>query len=189
MALRKKSVKVKAGGREKVNLLSGGLENMTYRDLKRRAISLGMPFPNACAADWGRLTNFVLHTENKPDNSLIDQYDDWVDGILEERGYAKDDPLRNYQLRLGFVGEENVENQKKRTKRVKGLEKPKKPKREKDDLGLWKGTKKSYTFELTNKGYDLERIIRRVTKKFPDAKPKSIQQWHRAALRKMNSGK
>lgn len=44
--------------------------------------------------------------------------------------------------------------------------------------------KKSYTYELTNKGYTLERITRRVMKKFPEAKPKSIQQWYRAALRK-----
>ena len=64
------------------------------------------------------------------------------------------------------------------------LPKPKKPKREKDESGLWKGTKKSYTYELTNKGYTLERITRRVMKKFPEAKPKSIQQWYRAALRK-----
>ena len=43
---------------------------------------------------------------------------------------------------------------------------------------------KSYAFELTLKGYSIDRIIRRVMKKFPDANPKSIQQWYRAALRK-----
>lgn len=183
MAKKKRGPKITTGSKEKMNLLSGGLENMTYRDCKRRAISLGMPFPDACAADWNKLSQFILRSPNKPDNSLIDKYDDWVDKILEERGYEKDDPMRNYQLRLGFIGEEAVENQKK-VKRVKGLEKPKKPKREKDELGLWKGTKKSYAFELTLKGYSIDRIIRRVMKKFPDANPKSIQQWYRAALRK-----
>ena len=68
-----------------------------------------------------------------------------------------------------------------------GLEKPKKPKKEKDDNGLWKGTKKSYVFELTYKGLSIDRITRRVQKRFPDAKDKSIQQWYRAALRKQKN--
>ena len=59
-----------------------------------------------------------------------------------------------------------------------------KPKKEKDGYGLWKGTKKSYTFELTNKDYSFDRVCRRVLKKFPDANKKSIQQWYRLALRK-----
>lgn len=171
------------GGKEKLSIMGGGIGNMTYRDCKRRAVALGMPFPEACAADFGRLASWIAKTENKPDTSLIDKYDDWMDKILEERGYPADDPMRNYQLRLGFIAEDTVTKQKK-TRKIKGLPKPKKPKREKDDQGLWKGTKKSYTFELTNKGFSLERITRRVMKKFPEANPKSIQQWYRAALRK-----
>ena len=171
------------GGKEKMGIMSGGLGNMTYRDCKRRAVALGMPFPDALEADWGRLASYIAKTTNKPDTSLIDKYDDWMDKILEERGYAKDDPMRSYQLRLGFIAEDTVTKQRK-VKRIKGLPKPKKPKREKDESGLWKGTKKSYTFELTNRGFKLERIIKRVKKKFPEAKDKSIQQWYRAALRK-----
>ena len=171
------------GGKEKMEIMSGGLGNMTYRDCKRRAVALGMPFPDALEADWGRLASYIAKTTNKPDTSLIDKYDDWMDKILEERGYAKDDPMRSYQLRLGFIAEDTVTKQRK-VKRIKGLPKPKKPKREKDESGLWKGTKKSYTFELTNRGFKLERIIKRVKKKFPEAKDKSIQQWYRAALRK-----
>lgn len=169
------------GGKEKIKLLSGGLNNMTYRDCKRRAISLGMPFTEACIADWGKLMSFISRAEQKPDNSLIDQYDQWVDKILEQNGIPKDDILRSYQLCLGFVSED--ENRQKKPKRIKGLEKPKKPKREKDAKGLWKGTKKSYTYELVDKGFSFERIVRRVQKKFPEAKEKSIQQWYRAALR------
>ena len=59
----------------------------------------------------------------------------------------------------------------------------KKPKKEKNELGLWKGTKKAYTFELTLKGYDLERVTRRVLKHFPEANEKSIKQWYKAALK------
>ena len=65
MAKKKRGPKITTGSKEKMNLLSGGLENMTYRDCKRRAISLGMPFPDACAADWnksflGLLINLII---------------------------------------------------------------------------------------------------------------------------------
>lgn len=176
----KKSLKL---NKDKLKIMGSGLENMTYKDMKRRAVSLGMPFPDACSADYNGLASYIHKSENKPDNSLIDEYDKWMDHQLELAGYEKDDPMRSYQLNLGFIGEDAITKQKK-VKRVKGLEKPKKPKKEKDTNGLWKGTKKSYVFELTLKGMPLERIIRRVQKKFPDAKEKSVQQWYRAALRK-----
>lgn len=172
------------GGSSKFKLVSQGMENMTYKDMKRRAIALGMPFPEALIASFHELAYWVRTSPNKPDSSLIDKYDLYMDKLLEERGYAKDDPMRSYQLNLGFISEENVDNQKKIVrKRIKGLEKPKKPKKERDGRGLWKGTKKSYTYELTDRGYDFERVVRRVLKKFPDAKEKSIQQWYRQALR------
>ena len=180
---KKNKANKKAPSKEKLNLLSSQGMNMKYRDLKRRAIILGMPFPDACSADYNGLASWIHHSDNKPDNALIDEYDKWMDQQLELAGYPKDDPMRNYQLNLGFIGEDAVTKQKK-TKRVKGLEKPKKPKKEKDDNGLWKGTKKSYVFELTYKGLSIDRITRRVQKRFPDAKEKSIQQWYRAALRK-----
>lgn len=172
------------GSKEKLQLVKDGFENMTYRDCKRRAVALGMPFPEACEADWGRLASYIDKANTKPDPSLIDKYDDWVDKILEERGYAKDDPMRNYQLRLGYISEDAVTKQRTQ-KRVKGIPKPKKPKREKDEHGLWKGTKKSYTYELTKKGYSFDRVLRRVLKKFPEANEKSVNQWYKAALRKI----
>lgn len=185
----KKQHQVK-GSPEKVKMIGrlGGLRNMTFKDLQRQAIMLGMPFPEVPQSDFFRLESFILNSPNEPDKSLIDKYDDWMDKVLEERGYSKDDPMRNYQLRLGFVSEDAVTKQKK-FKRVKGIPKPKKPKREKDERGLWKGTKKSYTFELTARGYDLERVIRRVQKKFPEANDKSIKQWWRAAKRKVGGEK
>lgn len=178
---RKKDHRI-GGPKEKLSLMGGGFANMTYKDVKRRAISLGMPFTDAVIADFGKLASYIQKTDARPDTSLIDLYDNWIDEQLEERGYAKDDPMRNYQLRLGYIGED--EQGKEKVKKIKGLPKTPKPKREKDEQGYWKGTKKSYTFELSAKGYPIERIIRRVTKKFPDANPKSITQWNRAYLRK-----
>lgn len=172
------------GGKEKVKLVSsaGGIGNLTYREAKRRAVILGMPFPDACSASFPQLIQFIIHTENKPDSSLIGQYDEWVDKQLESLGYDKSDPIRSYQLRLGFISEDTVTKQKTK-KKIKGIPQPK-PKKEKDGYGLWKGTKKSYTFELTNKDYSFDRVCRRVLKKFPDANKKSIQQWYRLSLRK-----
>lgn len=181
MAKKKNSLKLTTG---KLKVLGSGVDNMTYKDLKRRAVILGMPFPDACAGDFSKLQSWIYKSVNTPDNSLIDKYDDWMDKQLELAGYPKNDPMRHYQLRLGFISEDRETGEPK-VRRVKGLEKPKKPKREKDENNLWKGTKKSYTFELTSKGLELERIIRRVLKKFPDANPKSIQQWYRAAQRNL----
>lgn len=175
--------------REKYAMLgamNSGSGSMTYKDIKRQAIILGMPFPDATGNSIGALLNYISNTSNKPDPSLIDKYDEWMDFQLSERGYSKDDPLRSSRLRLGFLGEEQ-EDGTRRSKRIKGVKKPKekKPKREKDERGFVSGTKKSYTIELASKGYDLERITRRVLKKFPEANAKSISLW----VRRFQKGK
>ena len=146
-----------------------------------------MPFPDACAAGVFDLIKYISNSTNKPDKSLIDQYDEWADKQLEAIGYDKTDSIRNSRLRLGFLGEEGEDGIRK-LKRVPGIKKPKekKPPRERDSFNLIKGTKKSYCYELTEKGFDQERVVRRMKKKFPDANEKSIQLWYRAAKRKLN---
>lgn len=146
-----------------------------------------MPFPDACSAGVFDLLHYIQSSEERPDKSLIDKYDDWMDKQLETIGYSKDDPLRNSRLRLGFLGEEG-ENGQRRTKRVPGIKKPreKKPPRERDEFNLIKGTKKSYVWELTAKGFDIDRIIRRMKKKFLEANEKSINLWYRMAKRNIN---
>lgn len=177
------SLKKSRGKYELLGSMRSGGGSMTYKDIKRQAIILGMPFPDATGNSIGALLNYINSTSNEPDPSLIDKYDEWMDFQLSERGYAKDDPLRSSRLRLGFLGEEQ-EDGSRRSKRIKGVKKPKeKKKRQKDERGLVVGTKKSYTFELTSKGYDLDRVTRRVLKKFPDANAKSISLWYRKAKR------
>lgn len=188
--VKKKKDKRKAPSKEKHNLLTASGRNERYKDLKRKAVILGMPFPDAAAAGVFDLINFINNSENTPDPSLIDKYDDWADQQLANLGYEKNDPLRNSRLRLGFLGEEE-ENGKRKSKRVPGIKKAreKKPPRERDQFNLIKGTKKSYVFELTSKGYSLERITRRMKKKFPEANEKSIQLWYRNAKRTLKNGK
>jgi hypothetical protein len=169
--------------REKFNFLGKAGKDLTYRGIKRKAIILGMPFPDATGNSIGSLLNFINNTPNKPDKSLIDKYDDWMDKRLEDNGYAKDDPMRNSRLRLGFLGEE--ENGSRKRKRIPGIKKDKKkavPK-EKDEYGLIKGTKKEYVWKLTGKGYTLDRIVRRTKKRFPEANNKSISLWYRTCKR------
>lgn len=173
--------------KEKSNFLGAAGRNQTYRDLKRKAVILGMPFPDACSASVFQLINWINTSEEKPNKHLINEYDDWMDRQLETAGLAKDDPLRSSKLRFGFLGEEG-EDGKRKTRRVSGIKKPreKKPPRERDEFNLIKGTKKSYVWELTSKEYELERIIRRMKKKFPEANEKSINLWYRTAKRKLN---
>lgn len=164
--------------------------HMTYRDLKRQAITLGMPFPDACGCGIFGLINYIDHAKTEPDPTLIDKYDKWIEHHWDEIGLPANDPLRHPNLRLGFIGNEvdpETGEVKQKQRRVPGLKKPKKgkPKTEKDSFGHVKGTKKQYTWELAHKGYELPRVIRRVLKKFPEANEKSISLWYRAAKREI----
>ena len=173
---------------EKARFLGAAGKNMTYKDLKRKAIALGMPFPDATGCGIFGLLSYIDNSTNRPDKSLIDKYDEWVEEQFNSTGIPADDPIRSSRLRLGFLGEEDGDG-KRKLKRVPGMKKPKEKKapREKDEFNLVKGTKKSYTWSLVQKGYELERVIRRVKKKFPDANDKSISLWYRAAKRQMKN--
>lgn len=174
----------------KTSFLRDSCHHDTYRDLQRKAITLGMPFPDVPVAGVMGLIDFINSPNTQePNPELINEYDKWVLHQFDISGMPKDDPLRSSRLRLGFIGETDEEGKVLKRKRVPGIKKSKirKPARERDEFNLLKGTKKSYTWELTKKGYDIDRIIRRVTKKFPDANEKSIRLWHRACQRKTNN--
>ena len=135
MAKKKDKKGLKAPSKEKSSFLGASGRNMTYRDLKRKAIILGMPFPDACTASVFELIGYIDRSNNKPNKALINEYDDWMDKQLENIGYSKTDPIRSSVLRLGFLGEES-ENGERKSKRVPGIKKPreKKPPRERDQL-------------------------------------------------------
>ncbi len=60
-----------APSKEKQNFLGAAGRNMKYKDLKRKAVILGMPFPDACAAGVFDLIKYISNSTNKPDKSLI----------------------------------------------------------------------------------------------------------------------
>lgn len=152
---------------------------LKYRDIKKMAIERGMPFPEVVSSDFYSLVSFIdSERAQKPNPDLVLQFDLWLEGILKERGA---DYLVKPSLRLSYVSDEMREGSKEKPAKEKKV-KEKKPPRERDSNNLLKGTKKSYTFELAKKGYSLDRIKRRVLKKFPEASEKSIIIWYRQAL-------
>ena len=175
---KKTTSKAQTKGLPRLGNVASRHDKKTYKELKREAVIRGMPFPDVVEADVYRLMSYIDNSIQKPQVELIDQFDDWVDEQLEQAGYPKGCSIRSPRLRLGFLGEED-EVGKRVSKRVKGIPKPKKEKRVKGTNGLYQGTKKSFTYELTTKGFSLERVIRRVMKKFPDASEKSINIWFR----------
>lgn len=189
MAKRKsKGVKVKVN-RSKQRIRNSA---QSYRGLKKQCVALGMPFPDIVASDTNGLLSFInKHVGEKPDKSLIQEYDIWMDKQLADLGYKETDAMRHFQLRLGYVSDEsnlekqlNKVNAKPKKARVKKITVPK----ELDASGLWKGTKKSLTYESAKKGYDLDKVTAIVFKKFPDAKEVSIKQWFKRALKEQKNG-
>lgn len=177
---RTRKIKLQTGA-SSLKLYRGGVHAMSYKDLKRRAIALGMPFEDAAAATVGSLQSWIINSNEKPQPKRIDEFDDWVDDQLAMRGYKKNDPLRSPMLRLGYLGQDSEGNPVK--KKIRGLPSTPKHQRERTEDGFWKGTKKAYTRELTKRGFSYERVWRRVSKKFPEALEKSVKQWYRQAKR------
>lgn len=178
MKKKKPTTKAQTKGLPRIGNVASRHDKKTYRELKREAVMRGMPFPDVVEGDVYRLMSYIDNSIEKPKPELIDLFDDWVDNQLEIAGYPKGCSVRSPRLRLGFLGEED-EVGKRVAKRVKGIPRPKKEKRVKDTNGLYSGTKKSFTYELTKRGFSLDRVIRRVLKKFPDASEKSINIWFR----------
>ena len=54
-----------APSKEKQNFLGAAGRNMKYKDLKRKAVILGMPFPDACAAGVFDLIKYISNSTNK----------------------------------------------------------------------------------------------------------------------------
>ena len=164
-----------------------GISGKSYREIKKQAVSLGMPFPDIVATDTNGLLSYInKHLGEKPSKELIVEYDLWMDKQLSDLGYKENDPMRHFQLRLGYVSDEsNIEKQLNKVNakpKVKKKKKETKPK-ELDKHGLWKGTRKSLTYDCAKKGYSLEKTNKVVFKEFPDAKEVSIKQWYKRALK------
>lgn len=151
------------------------LSLMRYADLQKACLVRGLDFKKMVDSDIGYLSWFFKENfYEKTDNTRLDAFDEWREEIMKKRG--KDDPF----IRLGFIGEKDEETGEVISiKRQKKFKKPKKnKKREKnEEYGIWKGTKKALTAECYQEGKTLEKTLKIVMGKFPDAKEKSISIW------------
>jgi hypothetical protein len=138
-----------------------------------------------------KLVGFVYHNfDSGQDVKRLDLFDAYVQEELTKKGYKKGDAMLSPSLRLGFTqGIEKLDKMKEPTKPT-AEPKVKKPKAEVDEkTGVRKGTKKAMTYELTNQGIAMDKIIEKVKAAFPDAEEKSIKIWHKRCLKAGNDKK
>jgi hypothetical protein len=155
------------------NLYSEKGSDLTYKDLKIECIIRGMNFNEVVKSDFFYLANWLSQNISRGKNqNLLDQFDDWVESQI------RDKDLIHPSLRLGYIQRDEDDLPKPKKEKIV---KEKKPPREKDSRGLFKGTMKSYTYLLQEKGKTLEQVTLKVTRKFPNAKPKSIKIWFNKA--------
>lgn len=162
----------------------GFFNNLDIKGFKREAVLRGMPFQEVLDADIPTLYSYIVeHFSMEKQPELLDQFDDYVDGILKERGQ---DELISPSLRLGFIGERDEETgMVTKIKRVVGLsKKERKPRKAKTKDGIVGGTAKALTFELYSQGKDKKSTISAVLEKFPSTSDKSIGIWWNKANRK-----
>jgi hypothetical protein len=156
---------------ENIVNLSNGKSDFTYKDIKKQCIIRGIDFEEVINGDVLRLSNWLIKNQtNTIDESLVLNFDNWLDKKLlaDNLNY-----LIHPGLRLSHINKDDGAITIKANKKIKTL----KPKREKDKSGLYKGTKKQYTFDLQRKGKSIDQVITKVSRKFPEAKVKSIKIW------------
>lgn len=167
------------------------LAMMKHKDLQAACISRGLEFDNVLKFSHHDLANWFYKNYERSENpQLLNEYDAWVEEQLQKRGYKKGDAIMSPHLRLGFVPPmsdipepriikpENSENNKPKIVKTE--------KRKKDEsTGVYSGTKKNLTYQLTDEGKTTEEIIKAVIEKFPDAQEKSIKIWIK---RRLNGG-
>lgn len=163
-------------------------ETLTYRGAKRLAIQLGMPFPDALMATYHELDSYITHSKQPLDAGRVIEYDKWRDQLLADLGHDEQDVLRARQLTLSYVSDDKPQKPLKTPKAsdTKTSTRLKKVREKDPDSGLIKGTKKALTKELADKGFSLERVIRKVTAAFPTANERSIRQWYKKFNKESN---
>jgi|SRR5882757_7480843 len=171
------------------DIINKTLAKMTRKDLQIACVKKGLEFHLVVSYDNHMLNNwFYKNFDNSEDETLIPEYDVFMEAELEKRGYKKGDPALSPCFRLGYnpVAELRAQVKTDTPEKAEKKELPNiRPKREKDELNIVKGTKKSLTYKLTREGKEKAEVIKEVLKQFPDAQPKSITIWIARAKKEM----
>lgn len=168
------------------DIINKTLAKMTRRDKQIACVKRGLEFELVVKYDNHQLSNwFYKNYEKGEDETLVPEYDAYMEQELLKMGYNKQDPMQSPCFRLGY--NPRAEEQRNLPPKPIEPEKPKteRPKMEKDESGVKAGTKKSLTYQLTKEGLDKAEIIKKVIAKFPDAQAKSITIWIARAKKEM----
>lgn len=152
------------------------IKDLKLPDLQRQCVIRGMPFHDVVEATVLNLHSFLIQNwDNSVDRNKLIEFDVWMDQELTDIGRAD---LIHPMLNLGHTIKDDGGIVKKKVKKIKS---EKKKKRERTEDGIFKGTKKAYTFELAKKGHSKDEVIDMVLEKFPEANEKSISIWYNKA--------
>ena len=153
------------------------IKDLRLPDIQRECIIRGMPFMEVCDSSVLQLHSYLIKNwDNPTDRDLIIAFDKWMDQELEELGR---EDLIHPMLNLGYT--ENQETGEKVKRRIKTVKPKIKKKRERTSEGIFKGTKKAYTYELSKQGIEKAKAIEMVKEKFPEANEKSVSIWYNKA--------
>lgn len=181
----------------KSNFIYNRIGKMRVHELQASCIMRGLEFTDVVGWDFGKLASWLIKNYDEDSNrDLLEDFDIWVDEKLAERGYEENDPIRQFRKFSNLDEEQNPQVKTKALKKA-GVPKKKRTKKERNTLGIFKGTKKEYTYELaksliekygdkyTNKEISKKfssQLFRKVVKKHEDAKEKSVKIWMKRAL-------
>lgn len=168
------------------------VSRMTHRDLQSACILKGMPFKDIVEKDHhGLVSWYFLNFELNENPQNLIEYDQWLEGQLEKKGYKKGDAMLSPSLRFSYT--KGIDDSPVKTQRIQARESNKstEPKSQqehkvvqKDEItGVRVGTKKNLTFQLARKVPEIpiDKIIEQVIEAFPDAQDKSIKIWVKRA--------
>lgn len=164
------------------------LSKMKHRDIQRACIVRGMPSAEMVNSDHHKLVSwFIKNFERSQDESLLVPHDLWVEEQLKLKGYKEGDTLMSPALRFSYVKDfEQIEKPKVIKPNQPIVIPEKKVKAEIDKkTGVREGTKKAMTYGLTDEKLAIDKIIKAVKKKFPNAEEKSIKIWYKRRLKEL----
>jgi len=157
--------------------VSAVIKELRLPDLQRECIMRGMAFQVVCDSSIPKLNSFLVKNwDNSLDRNLITEFDVWMDNELKSIGR---EDLIHPMLSLGHT--ENKDTGQVVKRKIKPIKPQKKKKRERTNDGIFKGTKKAYTYELAKQGIPKPEAIKMVKEKFPEANEKSVSIWYNKA--------
>lgn len=165
------------------------LTKLKRKDLVKECIIRGLPY-HMGGESSPKLSGWLIQNlDNGQDITRLNEYDAYREQELIKSGHLDENKvLLHPSLKYGVTGNsEDWEDKVVFTKHSKKSDKVKldKPrvKREKDESGVYKGTKKALTFKLALEGKALDDVIDAVLEAFPEANDKSISIWYKRALK------